>query len=150
MDTMTQAWAIEGLKQYGFHIERTAKRIRQKMQRKLNAENCGITVDQWVILDTLYENDGMSQYEIADKTYKDAPTVTRIIDLLCKKELAQRVVDENDRRRFNIFLTDEGKEKVLEVLPYIREIRQLGWDGLDQDDYQSLMRIVSIIFKNLE
>lgn len=145
-----QTWTTEGLKQYGFHIERTAKKIRQTLQRKFNAENAGITVDQWVILDVLNDRNGMSQYEIADKTYKDAPTVTRIIDLLCKKGLAERMVNENDRRRFNIFLTEAGKKKVQEVLPIVKDIREKGWDGLNGEDYSNLMRILSGIFKNFE
>lgn len=136
------------LQQYGFHIERTAKRIKQYLQRRFNAMNTGITVDQWVILDVLNQSNGMSQYEIADRTYKDAPTVTRIIDLLCKKGLTKRVMDENDRRRFNIFLTESGRSKVDELLPVVMDIRQQGWEGLTEEDYKSLSRILNQIFTN--
>lgn len=138
------------LQQYGFRIERTAKRIKQNLQRRFNELNSGITVDQWVILDVLHQQEGLSQYEIADKTYKDAPTVTRIIDLLCKKELTQRVMDPNDRRRFNIHLTEAGVEKVNELLPIVKEFRQGGWDGLNEQDYEQLIRILDNIFNNFE
>ena len=40
-------------------IERTAKRIKQHMQRRFNAMDAGITVDQWVILDLLNQTDGI-------------------------------------------------------------------------------------------
>ena len=138
----------ELLKNYGFYIERTAKRIKQNMQRRFNSEEFGITVDQWVILDVLTENDGISQYEIAEKTYKDAPTVTRIIDLLCKKNLAQRIINEHDRRRFDVTLTDTGKAKIQEVFPVVMEVRRQGWQDLSKDDYTSLMRILKYIFEN--
>lgn len=140
----------EILQQYGFQIERTAKKIRQYLQKKFNEANTGITVDQWVILDVLHENDGVSQFEIAEKTYKDAPTVTRIIDLLCQKKLTQRMVDGEDRRRFNIFLTESGKDKVNEVLPIVLEMREQGWKGLSYDDYITLMRILSGINGNFD
>ena len=135
---------------YGFFIERTIKKIKQKLQRKFNGLNAGITVDQWVILDSLNKEAGLSQYEIAEKTYKDAPTVTRIIDLLCKKELVERVMGENDRRRFNIFLTDKGEEKVAEMLPHVIEMQALGWGALKDEDYKQLMRILDTIFNNLD
>ncbi len=109
---------------------------------------CGITVDQWVVLDVLRETDGINQLEIADKTYKDAPTVTRIIDLLSRKNLIKRVVDPSDRRRFNIQLTKEGKEKINEVWPVVKEMRENGWNGLTDEDYTHLLRILDIIFYN--
>ena len=90
----------------GFIIERTAKRMKQSFKKILKEKNAGITVDQWVILQELKKEDGLSQFEIASRTFKDAPTVTRIIDLLCKKQLLRRLPDTTDRRKFNIFLTD--------------------------------------------
>lgn len=134
---------------YGFFIERTTKKIKQKLQRKFHALQAGITVDQWVVLDSLHEHPGLSQYEIAEKTYKDAPTVTRIIDLLCKKDLVERVMDESDRRRFNVFLTENGKAKITELLPVVIEMQEIGWGDLQDADYKQLLRILDIIFNNL-
>ena len=81
---------------WGFIIERTAKRMKQAFKRELNAASVGVTVDQWIILQFLNDRDGSSQFEIAKETYKDAPTVTRIIDLLCKKGLICRKADPTD------------------------------------------------------
>lgn len=136
------------LQQYGFYIEKTAKRIKQHLQRKFNAMDCGITVDQWVVLDVLRETDGISQLEIADRTYKDAPTITRIIDLLSRKKLINRVMDSKDRRKFNIQLTQEGKEKIKEVWPIVKSMRAEGWNGLGREDYDHLLRILGVVFNN--
>lgn len=135
---------------YGFFIERTTKKIKQKLQRKFHSLNAGITVDQWVVLDSLHKDPGLSQYEIAERTYKDAPTVTRIIDLLCKKNLVERVMDESDRRRFNIFLTEDGHEKIQELLPIVIDMQSIGWGELKDEDYEQLMRILDVIFTNLD
>lgn len=135
---------------YGFYIERTMKKIKQKLQRKFNSIDAGITVDQWVVLNVLKDEPGLSQYEIADKTYKDAPTVTRIIDLLAKKELLERVMDESDRRRFNVFLTESGNQKVEDLLPVVLSMQRRGWGELQDEDYEDLMRILDVIFKNLD
>ena len=90
----------------------------------------------------------MSQNELAECTYKDAPTVTRIIDILCKKELTKRVMDPNDRRRFKIMLTQEGKTVIEKALPEVYAIRKQGWQGLEDNDYEHLMRILDTIYKN--
>ena len=135
-------------KNFGFLIERTIKKIRQNLQKRFVDKGVDITVDQWVILDQLNTRDGMSQNELAECTYKDAPTVTRIIDILCKKELTQRVMDPNDRRRFKIMLTQEGKAVIEKALPEVYAIRKQGWEGLEDQDYEHLMRILDTIYKN--
>lgn len=134
---------------YGFRIERTAKIIKQVMQRRFNALHFDLTVDQWVLLDCLRQEDGQSQNELAEKTFKDAPTVTRIIDLLCKKELTERRDDPTDRRRFKIYLTDGGHAKIKEILPVVIELRKKGIADLSREDYDNLIRILDTIFEKI-
>ncbi len=66
----------------GYQIELTAKLMRQRFKRSLHKAKAGVTIDQWVLLQQLSLGDGISQLELATAVYKDAPTVTRIIDLL--------------------------------------------------------------------
>ncbi len=135
-------------KAYGYLLERTQKKVRQHFQKALLVNNTGITVDQWIILDRLNRNNGLSQREIAETTLKDAPTVTRIIDLLCKKGLVERVQDNGDRRRLRISLTAKGKQKVKEVLPIVQDMREKGWQNLSDDDYSTMIRILDTIYAN--
>jgi DNA-binding MarR family transcriptional regulator len=135
-------------KAYGYLLERTQKKVRQYFQKALLAHDAGITVDQWIILDRLNRNHGLSQSEIADMTFKDAPTVTRIIDLLCKKELVKRIQDNGDRRRLNINLTAQGRRKVEEVSPIVLEMREKGWQNLSDEDYTTMIRILDTIYTN--
>jgi len=134
---------------YGFFIERTAKKIRQHLQKKFNEIGADLTVDQWVVLDLLQETDGLSQNEIAQRSFKDAPTVTRIIDLLCKKGLLTRQADTKDRRKFSIVLTPAGKQKIAEIYPTVVSVRKQGWHGLSSEDYDRLISILNKIFDNM-
>ncbi len=136
---------------YFFKIDTTIKKIRQGLQKKLDDKNVDLTVDQWVLLDHIFrhEADGVSQNELAEMTVKDAPTVTRIIDLLVKKGLAERKMAENDRRKFNITLTDAGRSKFHEVFPIVAEVRRKGWGNLNDDDYQTFVRILDSIYTNI-
>jgi DNA-binding MarR family transcriptional regulator len=133
----------------GFILERTAKRMKQFFQQQLAAAEAGITIDQWVILQVLDRQEGLSQLEIARATYKDAPTVTRIIDLLCQKELTRRLPDPADRRRFNIQLTPAGRDKIEAVLPVIQAARRQAWQGLPAAELGRLADILNAVFDNL-
>ena len=133
----------------GFILERTAKRLKQFFQQQLTAADTGITIDQWVVLQVLDEQEGLSQLEIARATYKDAPTITRIIDLLCQKGLTRRVTDPADRRRFMIRLTDEGRQKILNTLPIIRSARRQAWQGIEGPEIDRLVDVLNNVFENL-
>jgi len=134
----------------GFIIERTAKRMKQYYQKMLKDADTGITVDQWIILQTIHKDNGLSQFEIANQTFKDAPTVTRIIDLLVDKELIERVPDPSDRRKFNICLTKKGDKRIEQVQPIVMDFRKKGWKGISLEDLNHTMRTLNAIFENLE
>ncbi len=108
---------------YSFLPEKTSHRIKQYARKPFRFYEFGITVDQWIILEKVYEHDNLYQRELAELTFKHNPTLTKIIDLLCKKELLNRAPDKHDRQRFRIVLTAKGMNKVEEMLPYVGMIR---------------------------
>lgn len=75
---------------YFFKIDTTIKKIRNALQKQLTEAGFDLTVDQWVLIDHIFRKQGISQNELAEMTFKDPPTVTRIIDLLEKKGLVER------------------------------------------------------------
>jgi DNA-binding MarR family transcriptional regulator len=77
--------AIELFSTYSYLLDRTARKVKQYAQRRFNAANYDITVDQWLIIKNLNNNNDLNQSQLAEITGKDHPTLTRIIDLLCKK-----------------------------------------------------------------
>ncbi|MDX1667221.1 MAG: MarR family transcriptional regulator [Saprospiraceae bacterium] len=123
--------------------------MKQFFQQKLMQTNADITVDQWVVLQELDREEGLSQLEIGQATFKDAPTITRIIDLLCKKGLTRRTPDPEDRRRFRIKLTPEGQQRIREVLPTVKSFRREAWQGLREREVDQLVRTLNKIFENL-
>ncbi len=134
---------------YFFKIDSTIKKIRTALQRQFNDAGFDLTVDQWVVIDHLFRNPGISQNTLADMTTKDAPTVTRIIDLLAQKGLTERRLTDNDRRKFLVYLTEAGEAKYHEVLPVVSAMRRKGWGDLSEADYQHFVRIMDSIYQNV-
>ena len=135
---------------YSFLLDRTARRVKQYAQQKFKAQQFNITVDQWLVIKLLYENDGMKQNELAGLLFKDNPTLTRIIDMLCDKELTIRKPQPDDRRSFQVELTKKGQKKVEQMKPRIAKIRLKAWDGLSKADFAHFKRVLNTIYKNLE
>lgn len=134
---------------YGFQLESTGKKIKLELQRKFNELKIDITVDQWVVLLELHNHGTQTQVTLCDRCCKDAPTITRIIDLLIKKELVERIACTEDRRRFHVSLTKKGKAIVQKLLPILMQFRKQGWQSLTEKDVQHLIRITQKIQENL-
>ncbi len=131
-------------------MDKTLKIIKLNYLKAFKSLGLNFTAEQWVILDMLYRKDGISQTDLASASFKDAPTVSRIIDLLVKKGLVKRERFDNDRRRYKVFLTDKGKADYELALPKVHQLREQGWQGLSDEDYDTYLRIMNQIFKNFE
>ncbi|SKB39121.1 MarR family winged helix-turn-helix transcriptional regulator [Daejeonella lutea] len=142
--------ATELFSTYSYLLDRTARKVKQYAQRRFNAENYDITVDQWIIIKRLNQNNDLNQTQLAEITGKDTPTLTRIIDILCKKGLTERRIHATDRRCFTVHLTELGTQTVAEWTPKMAEIRMKAWENLTEEDYINLKRILDTIYNNLD
>ena len=139
----------EQFAKYSFLLDRTARKVKQYAQQRFKLGEFDVTVDQWLILKNLSENGPMSQTELANLVFKDHPTLTRILDLLCKKEYVERVPHPQDRRSFQLHLTPSGIAKVRDLKPQILDIREKAWENLDAEDFDEFKRILDTIYMNL-
>ncbi|MDU6250129.1 MAG: MarR family transcriptional regulator, partial [Paeniclostridium sordellii] len=70
--------------------------------------NSDITLSEFAYLKEVVNCDGIAQDELIRNLSIDKAAATRIAQSLEKKEIIKRVRNENNKRFFNVFLTDEG------------------------------------------
>lgn len=134
----------------GYQIELTSKLMRQRFKRALRKANAGVTIDQWVLLNQLAKQDGISQLELATAVHKDPPTVTRIIDILVEGNYIRRGADSNDRRKFLIHLSAKGKSTVGQILPLVQDFRSQVFANISKSALQQFQMTLDVIFRNLQ
>ena len=139
----------ESYNAYSLLLDRTARRVKQYAQQQFKIMGFNITVDQWLVLKHLYEHDLMKQNALAELIGKDNPTLTRIIDLLCKKGLTERTLHPTDRRSFVVSLTKAGSRKVEQMKPKLKSVRLKAWEGLSERDFTQFKKILNKIYQNL-
>lgn len=135
--------------QYSFILDRTARRVKQYAQTSFLQNSFDITIDQWSVLKLLYKEDAMTHKDLAEKLGKDQPTLTRIIDIIIKKQLVERIENPQDRRSLQIHLTEMGTKKVEELSPAVKKIRMKAWENLSDEDFEHFTRILNTIYDNL-
>ncbi|EPZ58889.1 marR family protein [[Clostridium] sordellii ATCC 9714] len=72
--------------------------------------NSDITLSEFAYLKEVVNCDGIAQDELIRNLSIDKAAATRIAQSLEKKEIIQRIRNENNKRFFNVFLTDKGHE----------------------------------------
>lgn len=133
----------------GIIIDRSVKKMKQAFSSVLSNNKVNITVDQWVIMESMYQQGKISQKELAEKTSKDKASLTRMIDLLVNKKILTRKVDTSDRRRQVIILTSKGRKIVLSLEKDIRQLRKKIFKGIGKQELKALEETMNTIYKNI-
>jgi MarR family transcriptional regulator, transcriptional regulator for hemolysin len=142
---------MEKLERVVFYmLDKAIKTYRQFAQRRLNEAGLDITIDQWLVLNTIETEPHVSQLEIAEKVFKDAASVTRIIDLLIKKGYLHRQSHPVDRRRFTLELSTRGKTLVKQVNKISEQNRSIGLKGISEADLEHLRSTLTTIIHNCQ
>lgn len=89
---------------------RVSAAINRQLSRNFKKYEVNITPEQWTVLIYLWEKDGVTQQELCNATYKDKPSMTRLIDNMEKLNLAVRISSKTDRRTNLIHLTKIGRD----------------------------------------
>ena len=95
---------------YSFITGKASTAIARCLQKKFNARGLNLTIEQWSVLYQLWKKEGLSQQELCNATFRDKPSITRLVDNLEKLNLVKRVAADNDRRINRIYLTRQGQK----------------------------------------
>lgn len=135
---------------YGYLINIAAQRLKYELHQAFQAKGHDVTPEQWAVLNRLWEEDGLSQVDLAERTFKDKPGTTRILNLLEKKGIVVRRPDESDRRVLRIFLTKTGKDLKDKLIPCAQEVLAKSGKNLTKQEIAQFKLTLNHILNNLE
>jgi MarR family transcriptional regulator, organic hydroperoxide resistance regulator len=127
------------------------KLLSQLMYRDFlgRLEPYGLTPFHYVVLCCLWEEDGLSSSDIADKLNQLGATLTGVVDRMEERNLVYRERDSDDRRVVRIWLADEGKQ-LMNVLPAASaESIDKATEGLSRMEQETILKLLERISHNL-
>ncbi|BBB92485.1 MAG TPA: MarR family transcriptional regulator [Methylomusa anaerophila] len=131
-------------------IAQMALHIKAELNNAFQESGANITSDQWGVLKCLWQEEGISQSEIAEKVNKDKASVTRILDIMQKNKLITRCDDERDRRSYRIYLTEEGKSLEGKLKPVVQATNRRVYRNLNEYERQELQKLLLKLMKSDE
>lgn len=132
----------------GYLISIAGLRYKGETWRRLKPFD--VTPEQWVVLNRLSMDEGVSQRELASRIVKDQPNTTRILEKMEQKGLIRRNPDPLDRRAFQVFLTEKGKRLRKELLPVVQQLRIESTSGFSAAEIDLLQELLRKFSKNLD
>lgn len=108
-----------------------------------------LTTEQWFLIKCISENSGVNQKELSELAYKEQAVITRLLDLLEKKDLVERKKSIEDKREYLIYLTESGNQMYQSTLPVIGKYRTWLASKFDEQDMEDLSMLLHKLNDNI-
>ena len=120
--------------------------INQKLYR--NLRELDITPEQWTVLLSLWKQDGVTQQDLCNATFKDKPSMTRLLDNMERQHLVVRISDKKDKRINLIHLTKTGREMESRANPIVERTLQEALKNISLEELETAQEVLKKIFLN--
>jgi DNA-binding MarR family transcriptional regulator len=131
----------------GFILCHADLKMKNNLLRKIKSFE--ITTEQWMILNRLFEEPGINQKELSERTLKDQGSLTRTLDRMENKGLVKRQINPTDRRSFLIYLTNEGYALRNRIVPIAVECIEDAVKGFTEEEVDTLVALLKKLILNL-
>lgn len=134
----------------GFWIHRVYQASRNEMYRVFREHGEDVTPEQWAVLIRLWEQDGVTQGELSEATFRDAPTMSRIVGVMEGRGLLERRPDPDDGRVRRVFLTRHARRLKAKLVPLAEQVVARLTAGIDEPALVTTRATLRRMFHNLE
>jgi DNA-binding MarR family transcriptional regulator len=134
---------------YSFITGKASIAISRRLQKKFNAAGLNLTIEQWSVLYQLWKQDGSSQQDLCNRTFRDKPSITRLVDNLEKLQLVRRVPSDSDRRINLVFLTKQGLKMENQTMELAEETLNEALTGIPSDHINLCKEILQQVYDNI-
>lgn len=110
----------------------------------------GVTRVQWIALYYLGLEECINQKELAEKMQIKESTVARLVDRMERENLVERQRNENDRRVFNLVLTEKGLRYRETLLPEGEKFNDIVSKDITEDEMETFMSVLKKMVSNVK
>ncbi len=131
----------------GFVVNWAARLFGRALDQRI--ASLGVTHGRWPVLQALYEEDGLTQTELAGRLSIEQPTMANTLKRMERDGLVRRAPDPDDRRRAHIHLTEEARHLETPLAACARAVNVCALEGLDSAEIAAFMAVLRRVVDNL-
>jgi DNA-binding MarR family transcriptional regulator len=134
---------------YSFITGKASTAIARRLQKNFKQSGVDITIEQWSVLYHLWKEDGLSQQQLCDATFRDKPSITRLVDNLEKLGLVKRMADKNDRRINKVCTTPEAQKLQELSMEVANQTLNEALVGVTNGQIEIAKEVLNMVYENL-
>jgi len=132
-----------------FRLNRLAAEVSAALSSEYQ-QRYGLDIPEWRVLATLgFRNDACSAQYIAHCTRTHKSTISRAVTALMRRQLVERVENEDDRREYQLRMTRKGKTLYQELIPRLLRKEQEILSCLSAQERKDFARMLGKIENSL-
>lgn len=135
---------------YSFITGKASTAIARRLQKNFKMAGIDVTIEQWSVLYHLWKEDGMSQQQLCNATFRDKPSITRLVDNLEKLGLVKRVASKDDRRINKIYLTKQAAELQEQTMDVANQTLNEALAGVTNGQIEIAKEVLQMVYDNLK
>ncbi len=137
-----------GTAEYFFYLQYMVAR-RRDMSFDEILRPTGLSVARWRSLAVIRRLETCTMSQLSQFAAVDRTTLTRSVDQLVSEGLVERWTPQQDRRRVNLALTEQGEEVYLGAVRLLIDRNRMMLEGVDLEDVRVATRVMQQVLRNL-
>lgn len=137
------------VKQVGVYVNILNCRLKKYLAEVFKKNGVNLTGEQYLVMDTLWNEGTLTQQAIAFIIQKDKNSVTQFIDNLEKKGLVKRSISKEDRRVNNIVVTEKGMALKDSTKQLAIDTMNHALEGIPEEDIQTFVSVLKKVGANI-
>jgi DNA-binding MarR family transcriptional regulator len=142
--------ALDLFKFVPFRLNRLAAEVSSALSGEYQARY-GLDIPEWRVLATLgFRDEACSAQYIAHCTRTHKSTVSRAVSALLRRQLVERIENEDDRREYSLRMTRKGKALYQKLIPRLLRKEQAMLSCLTAKERKDFARMLGKIETSLD
>lgn len=124
----------------GYNVRELNRAIQRNLLARIQPH--GATLGAWYFLRVLWERDGLTQRELAQRTGMQEPTAVIALRGMQAAGWIRREPDAQDRRKVSIHLTQAGMALREKLLPEAQAVLEEAMAGMTEAERATLIKLL--------
>lgn len=130
-------------------VNRLSFLTRKTLSQRFEENQHSVSAEEWAILLILWSKGEQTPSALAEVTFRDRTTITRLIDQMVRKDMVTRMHDDKDRRRVLIKASDNGQALKQDLVPIAQGMISQASEGISPQDIETTVKTLSAMTRNL-
>lgn len=126
-------------------LGQTIKLVQLKISGKFKENNVELSLEYFILLQYISQKENLTQQDLANHFLRDKSIILRQVNTLIELEYIKRLVDENDKRKKNLILTEKAVNFLQSARKLTQQISEELLFGVTEEEFIHFENVINKI-----